>query len=103
MPAAREPADSPRLLTWLRPGGGQRELWPNPDTNKAACLRPSIIHVKAVPFNGPSSSDLLGLGASLMIYLLGMKLSRDRVSLENTAEPVLPSSSSSSAATAFYK
>ena len=25
-----------------------------------------------------------------MIYLLGMKLSRDSVSLENTAEPVLP-------------
>lgn len=58
---------------------------PSPDTNKAACLQLSIIQVKPVPFNSPSSSDLPGLSASLMIYLLGMKLSRDSVSLENTA------------------
>jgi hypothetical protein len=55
-----------------------------------------------VPFNGSSSSDLPGLSASLMIYLLGMKLSRDSVSLENTAVLALPAFPSFSEA-AFYK
>lgn len=62
----------------------------------------SIIQRKAVLCNSPSSSDLPGLGASLMIYLCGMKLSPGSMSLENTALLALPGSSSFSAA-AYYK